>query len=484
MGAGAGLALATLWPGAAHAQIEPYAGLGAPYKVLEILQVGGASHAETVWMQSATSAAHWHRCATIPYGSYLSVDPYQMAGAWSPRQVSGSAWMSHVNRPLYGSPLWSRLRLVAVAHGLDPHGPAQILSLTGQSAGRPARVGLGAAVQAFKLQAGGTQPAAWSYVINTASGGLGTEAAAYGELGSSARPLVLPVGSGSTPLLGRMVRNQHAAGDDLLAMYGDQYGARLRFTTQGQPQVRSAGYVAWDAARARLPDAGTVRTALTSSPAYGLNPTSPLPYATALEKSRTRQAILAAANLLHNAGAAHVCVLDHGAAAPYDTHHVDDVQATARQKHSTIHNMNTYAIFAALREAHDAGILNLDNVLIHIHTDFGRFQESNGSNHWTRGFAHMLIGGPITTAAPTVRGGLTVSGPADLTGGIATHPLGGGRPALNPTDLRAVTMLAAGIDPFSSSPPLLPLSDLSQTYTGDVQAQVQAALSDLSGLLG
>jgi uncharacterized protein (DUF1501 family) len=206
----------------------------------------------------------------------------------------------------------------------------------------------------------------------------------------------------------------------------------------------------------------------------GLVPVPPanLPNCSGFEKSRTRQAILAAADLLNHGGANHVCVLDFGAKAFYDTHDVG-----GPVNHATIHNLNVYAIFAALREALNNGTLILDDVLIHIHTDFGRAVDSVGSNHWIHGYANMLIGGPIATGIPKVKGGLSVSGPTDTTGGMASRP--GGGPPLNPSDLRAATMLAAGINPFASN--LIPQSELS-AYAINPSITEQDAISELVAL--
>jgi hypothetical protein len=476
IGAGASLALAALWPGVANATITPYNGFTKRYKVLEILQVGGLSHTETIWMQNQNATNHWHKNRNINYQPHLSADTYQMAGAWSPRQVAGNVYMSHVHKPLGNTGLWNRLRLVSLAHGFDPHDPARVLSLTGQSIGRPSRVGLGAAIQAFQLATVGNGPASWSYVLDTSPGGLSAEAAAYGPLGSEARPLVMPVFPPSTGFVARLNRTSHAPGDALLASYGQSYEDRLTWGGQNPALARSAAYQGWDAARARLPIAGNVQGNVSGPGRPGLVPTAPtnLPNCTDFEKSRTRQAILAAADLLNHGGAHHVCVLDFGASQFYDTHDVGGLI-----NHATIHNLNVYAIFAALREALDNGTLILDDVLIHIHTDFGRTVDNLGSNHWIHGYANTLIGGPIANGIPKVKGSLAVSGPTDPTGGTAQRP--GGGPPLNPSDLRAVTMLAAGIDPFTSTPPLIPLSELS-AYAINPSITAQAAISELVAL--
>lgn len=480
-----------LAPYTSYAGVAPYQySTAAPrFKILEILLVGGLSHADTIWIQHHTKPSRWERSNQVSYGSFHASDPYGMDLSGTDRyyQVSDYVYMSRVCRPLLNSQLWSRLRVVALRHNLDPHDPARVLSLTGQGIGRPGRVSLGAAVQSLR---GGTgDPLPHAYVLNPYPGGLGNEAAFYGTLGAPARPMVLPVTPNAGDFVLRLDRSRFSDTDPLLVEYGAQYGLRLtRTDANSSTTYRSGAWLGWAGATDRLDTTDNLKASLQNGSPNWLRP-DPSAQAGTYAASRTRQAILAAAHLLKpgtgQADAGHVCVLDHGAAGGYDTHNTQLPGVDTAARHAEIHGKNLYTVFAALREALDAGDLDLSTTLVHIHTDFGRaYDGATGSNHWPRGYVNLLIGGPIPLPSdpalqkPALKGTLEVQNAADRTGGVAARPgTGSTQLALNPSDLRAATMLAAGIDPFDPSATLIPLTDLSATY-----ATNQAAIADLRTL--
>ena len=466
----AGAAAAALWPSTAFSSpIVQYSWPGRPgYKTLEIVQVGGLSHTETTWMHHANKLSVWHDVRNADWSrTGLTADPYLPAG-WTHFPTSPDISMSPAATPLQGSALWSRLRAVAVAHRLAPHDPARVLSTTGKTIGRPDKAGLGAMVQANEnehVPSGTPRP---SFVLDAGSVISSAYAAYFGLLGTSTRPIVLPVGNAAAAFVTRLDRTAFLAGDTLTEEYASRYASRLDFPQAAA--ARSLGHDAYAAAVGRLDGAVALGQVLQGGPSL-------VPSGAGVLGSPTFQAIRVAAWLLKHDHAQHVCVIDPGAIGPYDMH-----SAASLNDHASVHNVNMWTVFRALRQALDDGDLDLAGTLVHLHTDFGRVWAAApsattnlGSDHWWRGYANLLIGGPIPATGPSIRGALEFTGAGDPTGGLATDGPAA-NVAYNPTDVRAATALAAGIDPFASG--LLRRDDVSTRPTTD-----GAALNLALGLL-
>jgi hypothetical protein len=464
-GVGGAAFVAGTWPGLAHAAgITPFTTgtwMTPPYKVLEILQVGGASHIETTCLHHPTqTSAWWHAAHQVNWASAVAGNPLHKPTIFETREVArpgspSGLYMGPCAKPLWGSALWDRLRLSIVAHDLDPHHPARVLGLTGTTLGRASKAGLGSMVQAMENLA--PSPGVVSYVLDTGSAETAQAAALYGLLGAGARPLVIPINPWAGDFVTRLLRGSSPERDALLREYADRYAARLTFSAN-QQDARSVSHEAYRSALDRLDSAQDVHDVLATGPSLSVSG----PYTAT--HNRTVRAIEVATHLLAN-GARHVCVLDNGSLHNYDTH-----GANSAVDHSTRHGVNTWSVFWALRQALSSG-LDLDTTLVHMYSEFGRSNDatSDGTHHWYRGYPHLTIGGPIQAGGPLVRGALTFpGGAADQTGGIAGS--GFGNFPYTPTQLRAATALAAGVEPIASG--LFTLDDLSTTFTSNAAAHL------------
>ena len=145
----------------------------------------------------------------------------------------------------------------------------------------------------------------------------------------------------------------------------------------------------------------------------------------------------AAASLLSSGPARYVCTIDRGIAGSYDTHQIRHMETICSNMYNVMHHL---ADVIHHPTDNPNGLINLDETLIMMHTEFGRepwIENGRGRDHWPVGYVTTLIGGPIPSGGPTIGGGID---PTD------------GRTATNfrysPADVRGAMLLAAGIDPF------------------------------------
>jgi hypothetical protein len=137
---------------------------------------------------------------------------------------------------------------------------------------------------------------------------------------------------------------------------------------------------------------------------------------------------------------------------------VDSHATTSLAAHATVHATNQWSTSRAIEEVVASGDLDLDDTMVLMHSEFGRYHPggaATGTEHWTRGYPMVLIGGPVRTRR--VRGALSFSTPQGVaTGGWNNQPH-------NPTDVRCAVALAAGLDPFG--PDMYALTDTSAPTT-------------------
>jgi len=435
-------AASTLWLGKAAA--GPYVPqVSQPhFKVIEIMQLGGASHRETTWIETPD--------AYNPPGRQLDLmweDVLETSGAYVPPnldpglvQLDNNVHVSGAFTPAIGSDLWEKLQVLAVRHHLKPHDPAMALCLTGHPLGRARFAGMAAAVERAHGDPLGP-PKAW--VLDCGNTRAAHFASTTGLIGSRYRPPVVPIGSDTfLTQLSRAGVDQHAVSDALLHLYDTAYAERLELAP-GNP-VRSESYQSYSAAIRHIDEHDTILNLLSSGPSLSVSGTI------SATNYKTRQAIQVATHLL-NCGSNYVCILDRGVKGNIDSHG----PGITHEEHSEIHNRNLWGILHALRTEMDIGNLDLNQTVVHIHSEFGRYESdtSAGTGHWEEGFPNLVIGGPFTSRQ--VHGTLDFSSdPRGPAAGGFQGPSGGG---YSPTDVRVLMLMLAGVDPFDSGDLFLPL---------------------------
>lgn len=456
------------------------------YKVLEIHLYGGLSPWETFYFRDLPANRGWRdfefTSFTPPGGgtaqpldafvnlSFNGLCTGAPTSADTPQLFDGSdsshrVFLGPVTKPLWASSIFDRTRVIVLQHDLLPHEAAIPYAITGFRLGNPKLAGLGAAIQRRALAIEETKPPAmrrtipFSYVLRPADFYFPDNLLAISATGQhpgSARPVVITSDETANllSLLDRSSRIQPSA-DQLFNYYRGQYRDWMRYAGMGDP-TRSRGFADFDAAAASLLVSASLRTLMSSAPlALRTDPgcanhgsASFGPY---LNVPGT--ALRIAAHLLADPAtpAHYVGVVDSGlitvGGAAYDTHDVQQVQATA---------LNLLNVLSTLRELVDAGTLNLDTTMVVLTTEFGRTPyrsstgsrnlQSNGRDHWPQGFVNVLIGGPITSSGRKLVGRIQdPTAPGDTTvNGIALPSA-----VYNCSDVRAAVLLAAGVFPFA-----------------------------------
>ena len=458
------------------------------YKVLEIHLHGGLSPWETFYVRlgrgldwrgfdAKVNATAWPHAGS---------DDQQNLCRFSSR--SGTRTMPfdtthadhHIHLGPATAPLWrddilKRMRVVVLQHDLLPHEAAIPYAATGLRLGRPQMAGMGAAVQARRkaIDPDGKAPAAYVCLSDPAASMDSMPAFwSSGMLGGGARPVVLRIGGGDQ-FVQRLERENAKDGnsterfDNLLTAYRNAYDGMMQsplMAPNGHPiPIRSKGFVEYDAALRMLKNAKELHTVLTGSGlglfenindggCVRLGDGGALAPVTL---NITRMSLTAAAALLRPPGnAGYACVIDSGLenaqGTAYDTHFNNHVEVTFT---------NLYNTLASLRSLIDLQLIDLDNTLIVLSTEFGRtpFKSdqgqpsaaSDGRDHWPQGYTAALIGGPIAAIDPP---------DAPFNPGSAARVLGriedatgvaAARSVFTATDLRAAAVLAAGINPFT-----------------------------------
>lgn len=393
--------------------------LGRPYKILEVYLQGGLSHHETLWVPDSAVPA-WFGTPTYAFAPSLT-----HGDVWPLQETptDGMPYLGAMCTPLQDHR--DRLRVVALTHRFAPHPAAEPYCLTGHTIGRPRGAGTGAAVE---RQYGAFETPA-AYVLYAGALRAGMTATTPGLHGHDCTPLLLGIGSSSTRLVNQLWRERPEARDDLLAAFDTAYADLLTPSGASDP-VRSRHYAAYAAARQRFPYADDLAAALD-----GITLTSESGDYTG--DNPTRVAIEAAVELLA-ADARYVCVVDGGVEANYDRHHGTGYSLN---ENAEIQAGNLWNVCDAIAAAAEDG-LDLDETIVVLTTEFGRSHKQAGSTtgitrtgteHFYEGYAVAVLGGPIAAAG--------------FTGDLSDHTAPSA--TLQPSDLRAAMLVAAGIDPMS-----------------------------------
>jgi hypothetical protein len=436
-GLGVAAAASLLTRGGAAATLRPLnsARIGCQtYKILEIFLQGGLSHRETLWVEQPDQAPIWRNLTLNTQEWTNEVSPLVPPAGWTlslpppSNLVMGPGAFAIATHAIAG-----RMRLVATGHRLDPHEAASALTLTGLPLGRARGAGLGTVLQ--RKYGSVTDPVAFT-IVPLGETLVNTYMAEAGLHGATNRPVQLRLGGS---LLANLQRGSIPAAykphvNDLLAYYEDRYSGRLDYPGAGA--ARSLGHDSYATALQRLIDAPILQAKLAGAP-----PLSPVANNPIAGLTPGRQAIAIGCYLLQQ-GARYAGVIDQGILGGYDSH----VEGSFA-RHALRANGNLYHLLAELARQVDDGVLDLDETLVVVRSEFGRTWNDTsvtGTNHWPHGYATLLIGGPITTTG--VSGGMTFPDPAvDDCYAWGTSPSG---EPVSPTDLRAALLLAAGVDPF------------------------------------
>jgi len=433
-----------------------HAGLGGAvfgcqtYKVLHIYLHGALSHRETLWVDDDSHGwAPWREPADLGNINFLAGGATRTPFAnTTDHQVS----LGEGLYPLVGAGWGHRLRVVAMSTpSPEVHRIASGTSLAGIEVGRPGFASLAARMLA---RHGPDDPYA-SFVIDALGSPVVSRYAVTAQgLSGGSEPVVLPVGGAGSDFLADLQRGDRDHVDGLLGLYRNRYSDALRHPTDGA--LRSKGFDTYATAVDRLRNWPGLHDRLQAVPSFAVEGDEPW--------SETVQGIEVATHLL-STGARHVTVLGAGAnAGTLDTHALGDIGEFA--VHAERHNGFLWHVSVALLAAIAEGRLDPANTLVVLHSEFGRAQRNNGTEHHGKGYAALLFGGPVQQSG--VAGRLDFSNDAE---GIAVD-------GYTPADLIAAASLAGGIAPLQ--PGMFDRSHLSHPGANDDEAVANLAY----GLLG
>lgn len=401
-------------------------------KVLEIFLDGGLYH----W--PAFGHPSFSPTATSLYGAPATDwSAISTTDAWSPYVVgsgsttSGGIIFGAPAYPLLASGLDASTRVVATGHDLDPHEAAQLHTLTGGRMGRTRVAGLTAIISHAWAQANG--PGLYGVVVETSVAGqsyASFNAALTGELGSAYKPVVIP--SANLAAFNSMLGRSGASSTDaILADYQARYAQRMVHPTDGT--VRSIGWEDYSAGVDQLFDYAAIQPIVNAATVPSASNT--------FTSNPTRSGILYAIDLLISTSLRSACVIDHGVQVGYDTH--NNASATTQNAQGG----NLWNVLRAIGSR--AADLTGNNILVVIHGEFGRLQsdsDATGTEHWPRGYATILTGGPLTN--PGWAGGFQENS-SDASRPYAVNPSTSNHPMFTPTDIVAAVSWAAGAaDPY------------------------------------
>ena len=430
---------------------------GQTYKVLEIFLAGGLSHRDTLWLHSAATPfcgsaqtpvppspeiwlgqeCKWGEAqeawAQVQWGAGSPAAEHEPVAsrrptAGSPAITVGDARCSLALDPLvnpaFGDSQLFRTRVVAM---WNPAGGVHELAIPNALGGdlpqRPGLLGIGAAVMRHVQ----TTLPQMAHPANALVLHPGTRpdtvaiAAATGTFGPTCRPATLALPDANVADRVARLRDQKSLRDGIGAAYANRYHSRLSGLRSDVDAAYQGSYEA--TRRADQLSEYLANIQLTSS-----SDAAP---------ARLEATVQAAKDALTRPETRHVTVLDSGAFGHLDTHAYHG-SATSWQTHATVHNHELWWILRCLRTGNNP--IDFDDVLVVIHTEFGRTLLREMSDHCHWGYAALLIGGPT-------QGGSFGS----------FHPAGHAVSPLQPRDLRAGMLYALGIDPAApAGGPLVP----------------------------
>lgn len=426
------------------------------FKILELWLHGGASPWESFWIPDAAGApdiaamgldtillgnVEWSGGATVedPCSGPGHPGPGIDTIAFGVAADSRTVYWGPPSKPLWNRPdILARTRMVTLGHGLAPHPAARPYGLAGLTLGNPRRAGTGASVQRRHLELNPGSALPVSFILHKQRRSTATAAAATGQHPGSSRPLVVEFGT-EADFEAQLDRPEVSQSSDWLfnALRHD-YADRMHWPNSPLA-VRSSGFESYRVASELLFGAESLQAifsggvlALDTSTAkcprlVGISPELP--------KHHIKSELGAAAYLLSQNLARHVCVIDSGLDWGYDVHN-----ETFRSTASILNFSRWLAALIKEPTLNPGGPIDLNDTLILINSEFGRTPQVNnnmGRDHWPQGYVSILIGGPITPTTRGIRGTLTNDG----------YP--GAGHEYTPTDIRGAVLLAAGIDPFA-----------------------------------
>jgi hypothetical protein len=431
-----------------------------PFKILDIFLTGALSHRDALWVDDpAEGWAPWR----------VDPDMTQVPGAGNAQKILFKPASDHAVylgagfTPLLPTGALGRTRLVALrTFGAGDHVVRTAHTMAGVELGRPGFVSPGARVAARYLDGAPVLP---SWVVDAEGRAQYRQfATATGTLGAQYRPFVVPVGSNDFKT--SMNRTGRERVDDLLTTYRRTYAGDL---THGSARVRSDAFDSYEDAVNRIIDWPAVYEVLNKDG----NNDSPSLDATngMLHQNKLTAGISFGVHLLKQ-GARHVTVVGGQGAYPrLDTHENNldpDNGPTDYQFHAIRHNGVMWGAMKAIADALDSGLLDLDDTMIVLRSEFGRYNDdNNGTEHQLSGYAGIVMGGPVK--APALAGELAFSDDdknGKAVGGFA------------PLDIAAGVALAAGVDPFQ--PGLFDPADLTEP-AANAQAGREWLATDLLG---
>lgn len=415
------------------------------YRVLEINLRGGLSAFDTLLMSDRYRLATTGTNDGVAQISQDVADDLANGTVFTPVQVGPTS--AHTDAadtalgPLHTNPLCEdRWRIVCMQHGFNPHPVAVPLTLTGTGPGREVHAGMGAFVKeadraGLLTGTAGVEPA---YVFYTDRGvGPATTAASANGLAGGSYPALVRYNSSNTVDLDAFLRDPQDS-DGIVDALRQQYADRLQFTGDSTG-LRSDEFASYQGSRDTLANA----TANLRSPLNAAQHSS--------GGTAAYNMVATGLALLRNQSARYVCVIHQPAWPHYDSHgwpNCANAPGAGRRTHGQLHRDLLAEALSGLDEL-QAG--DLDNIVIAVTTEFGRYKMDPGpqtldsnSSHWTHGYAQLLIGGPTLSGSTQplddrVHGYISDGGVAQVSATdttLGTHP----------SEFRAAVLYAAGID--------------------------------------
>lgn len=406
------------------------------YKVLDIYLHGAVSHRETYWIEDdSVGAAPWREPADM-----ASEDA---AASGATRTLIGHAGDYGVSvgegfHPLVAAGWGHRIRPMALrTSSPEVHRIAAGEAITGVGVGRPGFASIAARMQA---RWGADDPYA-AMVVDALGVPAATEyAVSTGDLDPSAAPVVLPIGNDR--FRDSLSRDDKARTDALRGFYEGRYADRL--SHPGAGRVRSRAFDAYETSAWRLREWEGLRDRIAVVPTF--EPEGDGRWAD------TVHGVQVATHLL-GSGARHVTVLGGGINA-FDTH---TLGGPAYAGHAARHNITLWHICQELVAAIQASRIDPAELLVVFHSEFGRaILDNSGTEHWGRGYAGLLFGGPVVQSG--VAGSIPLGASGLAQDGVVTNT------GFTPLDLAAAVCLAGGIDPVQ--PGMFAADQLGTAWSG------------------
>lgn len=353
-----------------------------------------------------------------------------------------------------------RMRVVVMRHTQVAHEAANPISFTGTALGQPRMAGVGTAIQRYFSEnldpdtgEGGTRAAPYAYVLYPAGYKPfnAVSASSVGFHPGSARPLVVSVDANSelSRLLTRSTVDTEAF-DRAVSYYRSSYGARMQAFGQNM-EVRSAERANYEFSNFARQNAPELTEILRQELFAGIAPPTEACGARLNLSSfdYPEMQMRMAANLLTRStnAARYVMVIDAGLRPSLTGGHDTHGQAIEINGINLPHTFQALLDIIATPEQIESGdtegLINLDETMIVINTEFGRTPHRQGetggtllgTNHWPHGYANVFIGGPVRRRS--------------VYGNIAADS-GMAQTFVNPAENRMMILQALGIYPFSS----------------------------------